>query len=175
LTEDRARELAFVFRCSGAATLSFLLAQAVGLPHPVWAAMTGVIVGQEKLGDTRQATLGRFVGTLLGVAIAVLIGLPAEWAGAGNAVKIALSVALAAVIARRHPLVKVCMWTCPIVFLTATPGLPLWHVGLNRGAEVMLGGVVGTLLHLLVEIMIGKIVYHRVVDEGAAKNERGHT
>jgi hypothetical protein len=39
----------------------------------------------------------------------------------------------------------------------------------------MLGGVVGTLLHLLVEIMIGKIVYHRVVDEGAAKNEQGHT
>lgn len=158
LTEDQARELAFVARCSGAATLSFLLAQAVGLPHPVWAAMSGVIVGQERLDDTRQATLGRFVGTLLGVAIAVGVGSGAEWVGGGTAARIAISVALAAVMARRHPLIRVCMWTCPIVFLTAAPDLPLWRVGLNRGIEVMLGGIVGISLHLLTEILIWRVI-----------------
>lgn len=158
MTEDQTRDVAFVIRCSGAATIAFLVAQAVGLPHPVWAAMTGVIVGQEKLGDTRRATLGRFVGTLLGVAIAVGIGSLAEWVGAGTATKIFVSVAIAAVMARRHPGIKVCMWTCPIVFLTATPALPLWQVGIYRGAEVLLGGIVGALLHQFSEIIIRRFV-----------------
>lgn len=164
MRETQARDLAFVIRCSGAATLSFLLAQAIGLPHPVWAAMTGVIVCQEKLDDTRQATFGRFVGTLLGVAIAVVVGSLAEWSGADTAVKIAISVALAAIIARRHPLFKVCMWTCPIVFLTATPDLPLWQIGIYRGAEVLLGGIVGALLHQLAEIIIRRAIYEDLVD-----------
>lgn len=149
-----------MLRCSAAATLSFLLAQAVGLPHPVWAAMTGVIVSQEKLGDTRQATVGRFVGTLLGVVIAVVIGTLAQRTGAGAAAEIAIAVALAAVAARHHPAIKVCMWTCPIVFLTATPGTPLWEVGLFRGAEVLLGGATGAALHVLAEHAIARIFRH---------------
>lgn len=172
MTEDQARELAFVVRCSGAATLSFILAQAVGLPHPVWAAMTGIIVGQEKLGDTRQATLGRLFGTVLGIGIAVTVGLLAQSIGAGTATKIAVSVAIAAVIARRHSLMRVCMWTCPIVFLTATPDLPFWRVGVYRGAEVMLGGVVGAVLHLAAEMVIGRLVYRPKATADAATNER---
>lgn len=168
LTEDQARELAFVTRCSGAATLSFVVAQALGLPHPVWAALTGVIVSQEKLGDTRQATLGRFAGTLLGVIIAVVVGSLGEWIGAGTAAKIAVSVALAAVVARRRPLIRVCMWTCPIVFLTAAPELPLWRVGLYRGAEVMLGGIVGAGLHWVAETLIGRFVLRREAARDAA-------
>ncbi|OLP54686.1 hypothetical protein BJF92_12720 [Rhizobium rhizosphaerae] len=152
--EARLRDLLFVLRCSAAATVSILLAQAVGLPHPVWAAMSGVIVSQERLGDTQQATIGRFLGTLLGVAIAVLVGLVARWAEAGTTAEVAIAVALAAVAARRWPLLKVCMWTCPIVFLTATPGLPIWEVGLLRGAEVLLSGVVGILLHVAAEWVI---------------------
>lgn len=157
MTQDQARELAFVARCSGAATTSYLLAEAVSLPHPVWAAMTGVIVCQDKLGDTGKATLGRFAGTLLGVAIAVMIGSLGQWAGAGTATKIAVSVACAALIAHRHPLFRVCMWTCPIVFLTVTAESPLWRVGVYRGAEVMLGGAVGSLLHLAAESIIGSV------------------
>ncbi|MEJ2410680.1 MAG: FUSC family protein [Novosphingobium sp.] len=158
MTEAHARDLAFVLRCSCAATLSFLLAQAVGLPHPVWAAMSGVIVGQEKLGDTRQATIGRFIGTLLGVMLAVAIGTLSQWVRMDTAVEIAVAVALAAVAARRWPPIRVCMWTCPIVFLTATPGMPLWEVGLFRGAEVLLGGAVGATLHFFAEAAIAHIV-----------------
>lgn len=154
MTEARARDLAFVLRCSGAATLSFLLAGAVALPHPVWAAMSGIIISQEKLGDTRQATIVRFLGTLLGVAIAVAVGTLSGWIGANTAAEIAISVALAAVATRRYPALKVCMWTCPIVFLTVTPGTPLWEAGLFRGAEVLLGGLVGAALHFLAEIFI---------------------
>lgn len=154
MTQAQARDLAFVLRCSGAATLSYLLAGAVALPHPVWAAMSGVIVGQERLGDTRQATVGRFFGTLLGVAIAVCVGTLGGWLGANTATEMALAVALAAIAARRRPALRVCMWTCPIVFLTVTPGTPLWEVGLFRGAEVLLGGLVGAALHSLAEFVI---------------------
>lgn len=154
MKEAQARDLAYVLRCSGAAALSFVLAAAVALPHPVWAAMSGVIVGQEKLGDTRQATVGRVFGTLLGVAIAVSVGSLARWLGANTVAEIAISVALAAIVARRHPALRVCMWTCPIVLLTVTPGTPLWEAGLFRGAEVLLGGLVGAVLHSLAELVI---------------------
>lgn len=160
LTDVQARDLTFVLRCSGAATLSYALGVAVGLPHPVWAAMSGVIVSQEKLGDTRRATIGRFVGTVFGIAIAVAVGLLAQAFGAGKAVEIAVAVAFAAMAARRHPAIRVCMWTCPIVFLTVTAQTPLWEVGLCRGAEVVLGGTVGALLHLLAEIAIKRIGGH---------------
>lgn len=154
MNETRVRDLAFALRGSGAATLSFILAAAAGLPHPVWAAMSGIIVGQEKLGDTGQATVGRFVGTLLGVIVAVLIGTVSQWFGAGATVEIAIAVGLAAIIVRRYPSFKVCMWTCPIVFLTSTAEMPLWEVGMYRGAEVLLGGAVGAALHALAERII---------------------
>ena len=154
VTEERARDLAFVLRCSGAATLSFVLAGAVALPHPGWAAISGIIVGQEKLGDTRQATIGRFFGTLVGVGIAVAIGMMGEWLGTNIIVEMTIAVALAAVAARRFPSLRVCMWTCPLVFLTGTPGTPLWEAGLFRGTEVLLGGLVGAVLHLLAELVI---------------------
>jgi uncharacterized membrane protein YccC len=160
MNEARARDLAFVLRCSGAATLSFVLAGAVALPHPVWAAMSGIIVGQEKLGDTRQANIGRFFCTLLGVAIAVAVGILGGWLGANIVTEMAIAVALAAVVARRHPSLRVCMWTCPIVFLTVTPGTPLWEAGLFRGAEVLLGGSIGAVLHLLAELVIER-TYHK--------------
>lgn len=147
MKEPRFRDLAFVLRCSRAATLPFVLSQASGLPHPVWAAMSGIIVGQEKLGDTRKTTIGRFVGTLLGVIIAVIVGTALQYCAAGPVAEIAVAVGLAATIVRRCPSLKVCMWTCPIVFLTSTAQTPLWEVGMYRGAEVLLGSVVGAALH----------------------------
>jgi uncharacterized membrane protein YccC len=158
--EKLARDIAFVLRCSGAATLSYLAALAVGLPHPVWAAMSGVIVGQEQLGETRQATVGRLVGTLLGVAVAVLVGGLTAPLGTGVAIQIALAVALCAVAARRYPVIRVCMWTSPIVFLMADPATPLIVVGLYRGTEVLLGGTIGAMLHVIAEAVIRRIVHH---------------
>jgi hypothetical protein len=47
------RAVAFVVRCSGAATLAYLAATLVSLPHPVWATMSALVVSQEKLHDTQ--------------------------------------------------------------------------------------------------------------------------
>lgn len=157
-TEEWARHIAFVLRCSGAATLSYLLANAVGLPHPVWAAMSGVIVGQEKLDETRSATIGRVFGTVVGVAVAVVVGSLLEPLRADVAVQMAMAVAVAAIVARRYPMLRVCMWTCPIVFLSTDAATPMTVVGIQRGAEVLLGGVIGALLHALSEMLISAVV-----------------
>ncbi len=156
--EEIARHIAFVVRCSGAATLSYMLANAIGLPHPVWASMSGVIVSQEKLNDTRTATAGRLFGTVVGVVVAVLVGSVLQPLHADVAVQMAVAVAIAAIIARRYPLVRVCMWTCPLVFLETDPATPMLVVGFQRGAEVLLGGVVGAVLHWISEVVIGGLV-----------------
>lgn len=156
--ETWARHVAFVLRCSGAATLSYILANAIGLPHPVWAAMSGVIVGQEKLDETRSATVARLFGTVVGVVVAVTIGSLLEPFHADVVVQMGIAVAVAAVIARRYPMLRVCMWTCPIVFLSTDAATPLAVVGFQRGAEVLLGGIVGALLHGLSELVIAAVV-----------------
>lgn len=149
-----ARHVAFVLRCSGAATLSYVLASVIGLPHPVWAAMSGIIVSQEKLTETRTATVGRMIGTVIGIVTAVVIASLTAPLGANVTLQIALAVGLCAIVARRYPALRVSMWTGPIVFLTADPGMPLFMVGLYRGAEVLLGGLVGAALHTIAEAVI---------------------
>jgi uncharacterized membrane protein YccC len=152
--EEFARHLAFVLRCSSAATLSYMLASAIGLPHPVWAAMSGIIVSQEKLTETRTATVGRLIGTVIGIVTAVAVASLTTPLGAHTTIQIALAVGLCAIVARRYPALRVSMWTGPIVFLTADPAMPLFMVGLYRGAEVLLGGLIGAALHTIAEAMI---------------------
>ena len=157
MQKELVRHIAFVLRCSAAATCSYLLADALRLPHPVWAAMSGVIVSQENLTQTHNATVGRLFGTVIGVVIAVTVGHFLMPLHAGVAVQMALAVALAAVVARRYPIVRVCMWTCPIVFLSADRGMPLRMVGFYRGAEVLVGGLLGAALHWISERIIAGV------------------
>jgi hypothetical protein len=45
------RAIAFILRCSGAATVGYELASSLGLHEALWAAMSAVIVSQEHLHD----------------------------------------------------------------------------------------------------------------------------
>lgn len=166
---DFIRHLAFVLRCSAAASLSYGLASALSLPHPVWASMSAIIVSQEKINETKDAMVGRFGGTLIGISAAVAVSLATDPFGASITVQLAIAVAICAVIARFSPLLRVCMWTTPIVFLTAHghPAVPVWTAGLYRATEVMVGGMVGAILHALAELLINQIV-----PPDAEKNEQ---
>lgn len=46
------------------------------------------------------------------------------------------------------------MWTCPIVFLSANPAMCIFMTGLYRSSEVILGGIVGVMLHIMAEAII---------------------
>ena len=152
------RHVAFVARCSGSATLAYMLAGALGVPHPVWAAMTAIlVVSQESLGETRTAVAWRVAGTIIGIWVAIIVVAAAPLVGAGPTAEIAVSVAICAVIARRYPPVRVCMWTSPIIFLIVDPNVPAFMVGIYRAAEVILGGLVGAAVHTVIEAVTGRL------------------
>lgn len=145
------RHVAFVLRCAGAAALAYHLAADLGLGYPAWASISALIVSQERLTETKSAMIGRFAGTLTGIAIAILVGSALERARMDISVQMAAAVGLCAALARRFPVLRAAMWTAPIVFLSGTP---LVDAGLWRGVEVILGGLVGAALHLAAEALL---------------------
>ncbi len=149
-----ARDIAFVLRCSGAATLAYIIAFTLGFQHPVWASISGVIVSQEHLHQTRGAVVWRFAGTVVGILVAVLAGSLIAQLGGGLAVQTGISVAICAALVRRWPDLKVAMWTAPIIFLARDPNISLLVAGYWRGSEVVLGGLIGAMLHWIAERII---------------------
>lgn len=146
------RGLLFVLRCSLSSTVAFLAASALGLGHPVWASISALIVSQESLAETHRSLGGRILGTVLGIATAVAVHATFRLFGLeATAVQLAVITAACAVIARERPTIRVCLWTGPLVLLTATPAAPIGLTALHRGGEVILGGLVGAGLHSVIE------------------------
>jgi uncharacterized membrane protein YgaE (UPF0421/DUF939 family) len=67
------RSVEHVVRTTMAATVSFLVARAFGLPEAYWAAITTMIVLQSTLGAAWTISLQRFAGTALGAAAGALL------------------------------------------------------------------------------------------------------
>jgi hypothetical protein len=83
-------------------------------------------------------------GTVIGVAVATGIG--TAMAGMAIAAQMAVAVAICAVFAWAHPAIALCLWTPPIVLMTADASESVAQVGFWRGCEVILGGLIGGLL-----------------------------
>lgn len=147
------RRLAFATRCAASATLSYLLAAGIGLPHPVWASMSSLVVSQERLDATRDSITGRVIGTIFGAVVTILVSEVATQVGIGIAPQIAAAVGLCALFATGRPSIRVCLLTCPVVLLTVSPGSSVEHAGLMRGSEVILGALSGGLIHWLMQWM----------------------
>jgi uncharacterized membrane protein YgaE (UPF0421/DUF939 family) len=146
--QDAAGLLAFVIRCTGAGILAYLLAGAVGLPYPLWACIFALISSTVALAATFKAIGGRVVGTVIGVIVAVAVGLVAARYSLGTVWQIAIAVPICAVFAWRWPAIQLCLWTAPLVLVNATPSQSIAIVGFDRGCEVVIGLLVGGLLHL---------------------------
>jgi uncharacterized membrane protein YccC len=145
------KRLVFAVRCAASAAFAYLLATGIGLPYPVWASMSSLIVSQESFDETRHSVVGRVIGTITGAVVAILVSTVAHHIGIGigSALQIAVAVGLCALIASGHPAIRVCLWTCPVVLLTAASG-SVEHAGLMRGSEVILGALSGGLIHWLI-------------------------
>jgi uncharacterized membrane protein YccC len=163
------RLIAFTVRCSAAAVLAYELALRLGLSYPIWALISAIVVSQEQWSETWTSTGRRIAGTILGALVAVLVnalavnavvartgvanGLSLPWAG--MTAQVALSVAICAAITHRLPAMRVSMWTCAIILLTAKSSDPMYMTALYRGSEVILGGLIGSLLHLATDKLLG--------------------
>ena len=158
ISVECARTGAFVIRCAGAATLALWAAVALGLPESVWAAMSALIVSQERLQDTRASLVGRIFGTLLGIGITGLVSIAASRVTASTSAQMAIAVALCAVIVREFPRLRAALWTCPVIFLTAQPSIPILTVAAYRGAEVILGAVIGWVCHRSTDLFVNVVM-----------------
>lgn len=146
------RDGPFVARQAAVAASAYVLARWLGMQHPEWAVITGVIVSQDQLAQTRTVTVDRMLGSFLGVAIAIAVSTVIALLGGDSAVQVACAVAIAASVARRHPSLRICMWTCPIVILTSRPNIPVYWAGLWRGSEIAVGGAVGIAIHVAYDL-----------------------
>jgi uncharacterized membrane protein YccC len=139
----------FVLRCSLAASLTYELAAFVGLQHPVWAPVEALVVSQETMTETLDSIRERLLGTLIGVAVALFVGVLGSAIGLPLILQIAMSVAACAAATSIRPTIRVCLWTCPLLLVAATsPGTPEL-VGLIRVSQVLLGAMVGGMMHVV--------------------------
>jgi uncharacterized membrane protein YccC len=138
--------------------VGYELASSLGLHEALWAAMSAVIVSQEHLHETRSTLVGRIFGTLLGIGVTVGVSEAASRIAASTAVQMAVAVGICALIVREFPTLRVAMWTCPLILLTAQPSTPIVLVALHRGSEVFLGAIVGWIFHWGAEVVVDELV-----------------
>ena len=146
--------ICFVVRCTCAATLSYLLASAAGLPHPLWACISALVVSQDSVAATLETISGRVIGTVVGITIGVAVSTTVGRFAPGQAVQIAIAIAICAIFAWRRPAIRSCLWTSPIVLMTATSTESIFTVAFYRGCEVTLGVLVAGLLHVSAEKVV---------------------
>ncbi|GGP25573.1 FUSC family protein [Silvimonas amylolytica] len=142
---DRAN---FVVRCAASATLAWYAAVLLQSPHPVWASMSALIVSQENIRATRTSIQGRILGTVLGALVALAANLAGSTWQIAVPVQLAVAVGICAVIAMGRPAIRVCLWTCPLVLLTTTSAESPFLTAVYRTAEVLIGVIIGGVLHL---------------------------
>lgn len=155
----------FVIRCAAAASLAYELARLVGLQHPVWAPVSALIVSQESVAATLDSIQGRFAGTFIGLVIALLVNAVGRWLGIPLVLQIGAAVAICASATAGRPAIRVCLWTCPLILVTAVSGPAPALVAAFRATEVLLGAVVGGVTHVLEE---------RIGSAARARSSAGH-
>jgi uncharacterized membrane protein YccC len=144
--------LALALRVTVAAILALVAAQFLGLPLPLWAVLTAVIVTQMSVGRSLKATgdylAGTIGGAIYGGAVAVLFPHDSELA---LLVVLVIAIAPLALLAAGRPNMNVVPITAIIILLL--PGLthanPLASA-VDRVLEVGLGAVVGLVVSFLV-------------------------
>ena len=159
--------LALTVRVTVAAILSLVAAQQLGLPLPLWAVLTAVIVTQMSVGRSLKATgdylSGTVGGAIYGGLVAVLIPHESELA---LLIVLVIAVAPLALLAAGRPNMNVVPITAIIILLL--PGLthadPL-SSAVNRVFEVALGAVIG----LVVSFVVLPSSAHRQTRQAASR------
>ena len=159
--------VALAVRITVAAILSLIAAQQLGLPLPLWAVLTAMIVTQMSVGRSLKATgdylAGTVGGAIYGGLVAVLLPHESEFA---LLVVMVIAVAPLALLAAGRPNMNVVPITAIIILLL--PGLT--HASpvasaINRVLEVALGAVIG----LGVSFVVFPSSAHRQMRQAAAR------
>jgi hypothetical protein len=109
--------------------------------------------------STRQANLNNslhanILGTITGFCVAVTVAVAASYTAASLTPEIGAGVVPCALVARQRPALRVCMWACPIVLITAQDSVSTVVVAFERGSEVILGAFVGGAFRRAAEFVV---------------------
>lgn len=144
--------LTLAVRITVAAIAALVAAQQLGLPLPLWAVLTAMIVTQMSVGRSLKATgdylVGTIGGAIYGGLVAILIPHDSELS---LLIVMVIAVAPLALLAAGRPSMNVVPITAIIILLL--PGMthasPLASA-INRVLEVALGAVIGLIVSFLV-------------------------
>jgi uncharacterized membrane protein YccC len=145
-------QIGLSLRVTVAAVVSYVLAQLLHIPLPLWTVLTAVILTQVSFGKSVKATFDYLVGTLCGAiyagALAALLPHESQF---GLVVVLAIAVAPLALIGAINPTFSAATFTGVLVLLIPS----ITHVGpvesaLYRVIEVAIGGLTALAISLLV-------------------------
>jgi len=140
-----AGELLFSLKTFAAALVALWIAFLWNLPQPYWAMLTVLIVAQPYTGMVRSKALYRFVGTLVGAGMAILL--------VPNLVNLPLLLVMA-----------LGLWIALCLYLSLIDGTPRSYAYILAGYTVALigfpsvlhpGGIFGTALSRVEEVSLG--------------------
>ena len=161
VVELRIRSLAFVLRCTAAAAFTYKIAVMAGFSYPLWGAISSLIVSQEEFLDTRQVLSERVRGTCLGVIISFLTHFLTIPLGISLLFQLSIAVAICAAISQIYHGMRVCIWTCPIVFLSGqVMDQSVINSGIYRALEIIVGCLIGGAFHWFSEIVMNWLFPH---------------
>jgi uncharacterized membrane protein YccC len=148
----RRSQLYLSVRITTACVVTFALGHLLGLAQSYWAVFTAVIVMQGSVGGSLKAAVDRFLGSVGGASLGVLVALtiPRD-SPVMMGVALAVAVAPLGLLAALKPAYRVAPVTAVILLLTplAPAGGPLAS-GVSRILEIGLGSLVALLVALFV-------------------------
>jgi uncharacterized membrane protein YccC len=126
-----------------------LIAQAAGLPHGYWVALTVLIVLRPDYGSTLQRGLQRAAGTVVGAGLGVATALLGHFSSSALLIGVGLSLFAAFAVFTVNYLFYAVFLTDFVVVLLAIAGLPADQTAVDR----LIGTGIGTALALAAYIL----------------------
>ena len=142
--------LGLSIRASLAAGIALLIAQLLRLPHPLYSMISAIIVTDITAAKTRQLSLPRLVGTVLGAALGALIDSFAKESMWTVAASILVAMFMTQLVSLPDA-AKVAGYVCGIVVLKYR-GNP-WSYALYRTGETVLGIAAAALVSLVPKLV----------------------
>lgn len=150
-------------RTAVTAVASLLVARLFGLPETYWAPVTTLVITQSSLGTTLTVSWQRFIGTVLGAIVGVIL---ASYL-APNALVFGASVfllgLLCAVLQTDRSAYRFGAVTLVIVMLVPRME-PAWRMAIHRSAEVSIGIVIALVMTVVWPEVEGKIEESQLVE-----------
>jgi len=153
-------------RTAATAIASLLVARLFGLPETYWAPVTTLVITQSSLGTTLAVSWQRFIGTVLGGVVGVILASHLT----PNALVFGLSVfllgLLCAVLQTDRSAYRFGGVTLAIVMLVPRMK-PTWRTAIHRSAEVSIGITVALVMTVVWPEVEGRIKEPQLVEVNA--------